>query len=71
MLDLQTEYVQDRQPHEILRDTRNRIRAMGLIHENLYGTPDLELVDSEEYIRNLVTNLIFSHGTAQDSMVAR
>ena len=71
MLDLQTEYVRERQPHEILRDTKNRIGAMGLIHENLYGTPDLELINCEEYIRNLVMNLFVSHGAAPDSVVAR
>ena len=70
MLDLQTEYIKDRQPHEILRDIKNRIRAMGLIHENLYGTPDLELINCEEYIRNLVMNLFVSHGTTPDSVAA-
>ena len=71
MIDLQTEFVQTRQPHEILRDTKNRISAMGLIHENLYDTPDLDSINCEEYIRNLVMNLLVSHGTAPDAVVAR
>lgn len=44
---------------------------MGLIHENLYGTPDLELIDCQEYIRGLVMNLFVSHGAGPDSVVAR
>ena len=71
MLDLQTEYAKERQPHEILQDTKNRISAMSLIHENLYGTPDLELINCEDYIRNLVMNLFVSHGATPDSVVAR
>jgi PAS domain S-box-containing protein len=40
-----------------LRESRNRVRSMALIHERLYQSPNLASVDMGEYTRNLVSDL--------------
>ena len=44
-----------------LRESRNRVRSMALIHERLYRSPNLASVDMGEYTRNLVSDLQHSH----------
>ncbi len=42
----------------ILQNTQNRIYAMALIHEKIYGSDSLSKVNMKEYIESLVTSLI-------------
>ncbi|MGB3756148.1 MAG: histidine kinase dimerization/phosphoacceptor domain -containing protein [Rivularia sp. (in: cyanobacteria)] len=58
LLRLQSGYIKDKQALEIFRDSQNRVRAMALIHENLYQTNNLEKIEFSEYIRKLTNNLI-------------
>ena len=41
----------------ILQESRNRIRSMAIIHENLYRTTNFSSIDFAGYIKNLVINL--------------
>jgi PAS domain S-box-containing protein len=58
LLRLQSGYIKDKQALEIFKDSQNRVRAMALIHENLYQTSDLAKIEFSEYIRKLKYNLI-------------
>ena len=58
LLRLQSGYIKDKQALEIFKDSQNRVRAMALIHENLYQTNNLEKIEFSEYIRKLTNNLI-------------
>ena len=58
LLRLQSGYIKDKQALEIFQDSQNRVRAMALIHENLYQTNDLAKIEFSEYIRKLKINLI-------------
>ncbi|MGB6298177.1 MAG: histidine kinase dimerization/phosphoacceptor domain -containing protein [Rivularia sp. (in: cyanobacteria)] len=58
LLRLQSGYIKDKQALEIFKDSQNRVRAMALIHENLYQTKDLAKIEFSEYIRKLTNNLI-------------
>jgi PAS domain S-box-containing protein len=51
-----------------LRESRDRIKSMALIHERLYASPDLASVDMGKYTRNLVADLRHSHGTEESSV---
>jgi two-component sensor histidine kinase len=51
-----------------LRESRNRVRSMALIHERLYQSPNLASVDMAEYTRNLVYDLQLSHRTEESSI---
>ena len=58
LLRLQSRYIKDKQALEIFQDSQIRVRAMALIHENLYKTNDLAKIEFSEYIRKLKHNLI-------------
>lgn len=57
LLNLQSEYIRDEQDLEMFKHSQRRIESMALIHEKLYQSKDLALIDFSEYIRDLVTSL--------------
>ena len=58
LLRLQCGYIKDKQALDIFQDSQNRVRAMALIHENLYQTKDLAKIEFSEYNRKLKNNLV-------------
>lgn len=52
-----------------VREARNRVEAMSLIHEQLYRQPDIGRVDLGQFIRTLAEHLQTSFGTARASLV--
>jgi two-component sensor histidine kinase/HAMP domain-containing protein len=63
LLNLQARRIGDPQTVIMLRDTRDRVRSMGLIHEKLYQSQDLVGINFDEYVHELVTSLFKSQGT--------
>ena len=61
LLELQTSYTQDPAAIEMFRESRGRVKIMGLIHENLYRSRDMSLVDIRENISQLAEHLRFSY----------
>jgi PAS domain S-box-containing protein len=61
ILNLQSSFVTDENTLEILQESRNRIRSMAIIHENLYRTEDFSSIKFASYIKNLTHNLIASY----------
>lgn len=57
ILNLQSSFVQDEKTLEIIQESRNRIRTMATIHENLYQTKNFESIDFSNYIKDLTSNL--------------
>lgn len=65
LLKLQSGYVEDERVLEMFKDTQNRIKSMTLIHEKLYRPEDMTgEIDFGEYVRDLATQLLRSHGTS-------
>jgi two-component sensor histidine kinase len=62
LLNLQADHIDDPMAYEMLRESRNRVYSISLIHEALYKSPDFEKVDFCDYIRNLTANLFSSFG---------
>jgi len=62
LLDLQSRCIEDGQLLEMFRDSKSRIKAMALIHEQLYQSSDLTSIDFDTYIRSLVNGLIAFYG---------
>lgn len=54
-----------------VREARNRVEAMSLIHEQLYRQPDISRVDLGQFIRTLAEHLQTSFGTARAALVIR
>lgn len=64
LLDLQEDYVKENSTAvNVLNESQNRILAMSLIHETLYQSKDLSLINFSEYIKNLISNLFYSYGS--------
>jgi two-component sensor histidine kinase len=61
LLNLQTQVVDDPGARSALRDSQMRVRSMALIHEKLYQSENLSLIDLGSYIRSLSNNLLQSY----------
>ncbi|QYO62418.1 GAF domain-containing protein [Leptolyngbya sp. 7M] len=64
MLKLQARVTQDTAVLDVLEDSRNRLRAIGLIHEILYRSNDLEQLNFDEYIQKLANTILATHSSA-------
>ncbi|BAY99062.1 signal transduction histidine kinase [Tolypothrix tenuis PCC 7101] len=62
LLRLQSRYINDEQACELFQDSHNRVRAMAIIHENLYQSNNLSKINFSDYLRSLVNNLLRSYG---------
>jgi len=57
LLGLQTSQLETDADRQVFVDTRERVKAMALVHEKLYQSGDLARVDFTEYVQGLVGNL--------------
>ena len=60
LLNLQAMKIKDPQSLEIINQSRDRIRAMALVHEKLYKSPDLAQIDMTDYLQGLSIGLFHS-----------
>ena len=60
LLNLQSQYIKDKEALDIFRESQNRARSMALIHERLYQSPDLKRIDFGDYIQTLSKDLFHS-----------
>lgn len=65
---LQSLQVEDKSAQAAFRQTQDRIKSIALIHEKLYQASDLARIDIAEYIRSLVTSLVFSFRVDADQI---
>ncbi|MBF0465209.1 MAG: PAS domain S-box protein [Nitrospirae bacterium] len=68
LLSLQTEKISDTNLQNIFKDSQNRIKAMALIHEKLYQSSNLAVIDVAEYIQDLSSELFHSYNTYSDTV---
>jgi len=68
LLSLQSARTKHPEAVSVLRESRNRVGAMALIHERLYQSPNLASVDMGKYTRDLVSDLQRSY-RPEDSSV--
>lgn len=60
LLNLQAESLSTESALEALTDGQNRVKSMSLIHQRLYQENDLRGVDVNDYLKNLIPQLISS-----------
>lgn len=58
---LQSRYVEDEQTLQVLTESQNRIQAMAVLHEKLYGSENLDRLDFEDYMQTLAQNAFLSY----------
>ena len=68
LLSLQSNYIKDEQALEAVKDSRNRVQSMSLIHQNLYQEENLMGVDVKDYISKLADNLFQSYNIRPDNI---
>jgi PAS domain S-box-containing protein len=61
LLELQCEYIHDKQSLRFFRESRDRIKTMALVHERLYASADLASINVCEYLENLASHLVQSY----------
>lgn len=61
LLSLQAGFLKDDKSQEIFNESRNRIKALALIHEHLYRSKELTKIDFTNYINDLIHNLFISY----------
>jgi len=62
LLNLQTRYMKDDVAINAVKDSKNRVNSMALIHQKLYQNDSLTGVEMEDYIQDLVESLFYSFG---------
>ncbi|MBI5679888.1 MAG: PAS domain S-box protein [Methanobacterium sp.] len=61
LLNLQSQYIKDKEALDIFKESQNRAKSMALIHERLYRSTDLKKIDFGEYIHTLATDLFHTY----------
>ncbi len=68
LLSLQSNYIRDEQALDAVKESRNRVESMSLIHQNLYQEENLTGIDLRLYIENLTDNLFHSYNIKPDNI---
>jgi PAS domain S-box-containing protein len=61
LLSIQSQYLADSRDLELFRRSQERVRSMALVHEKLYQTDDMAVIDFSLYIESLAHNLLVSY----------
>ena len=61
LLSIQSRQIQDVKAQDAVREGKDRVRSMALIHESLYRDSDILAVDSADYIDKLIHRLFSSY----------
>ncbi|PSB11314.1 serine/threonine protein kinase [Pleurocapsa sp. CCALA 161] len=65
LLDFQSNYVDDPKVIKLLENCQNRITAMAMIHQHLYGNSKLDRINFANYIESLLDNLAYSQASQE------
>jgi two-component sensor histidine kinase len=61
LLDLQSGFIKDSQAAQAIKESRNRVQSMSLIHQHLYGDKNVQSIAIDEYINHLAQSLFLSY----------
>jgi two-component sensor histidine kinase len=68
LLDLQSHTITDSQASAAVKEGKNRVQSMALIHQNLYSEGNIKGIMVKEYIGNLVQSLSDSYNISNDKV---
>lgn len=71
LLDLQSLTIADNQASEAVKEGKNRVQSMALIHQNLYSEGNIKGIKTKEYISNLLQSLCDSYNITNDKVKVR
>jgi PAS domain S-box-containing protein len=58
LLSLQVRQIEDATVRTLFEESQQRVQSMALVHEKLYQTKDLSVVNFEDYIKSIVSEII-------------
>ena len=68
LLRLQHKFGEDKKPSEILQEIQDKIQAMAIIHERLYKSSDLSLINLNAYLDNLLSYFDTSYNLPEQNI---
>ena len=68
LLSLRSDMVHDPQSLQVFQDCQNSVRAIALVHENIYQSYNLAQIDASEYVPNLVSHLLSLYNTHEPTI---
>ncbi len=68
LLDLQSISIKDQHASDAVKEGKNRVQSMALIHQNLYTEDNLKGIKAKQYINNLLQNLCDSYNISNDKI---
>lgn len=69
LLNLQSMRLSDTEAVNAVKESRERVQAMSLIHQRLYKTDDITGINMQEYVKDLADFLAASYGYGPDDIV--
>ncbi len=70
LLSLQSNHTGSEEATEVLKESRGRVKSMAMIHEKLYHSPNLSLLNMKEYLNNLVRDILRSYSSVSSNITA-
>jgi PAS domain S-box-containing protein len=68
LLELQSDQIQGDASRKFIRESQDRIRSMAIVHEQLYKSEDLAMIDFARYVDELVSSLYRSFVRSADKI---
>ena len=68
LLDLQSLTFGDKLAAEAIKESRNRVHTMALIHQHLYQEGNMKRIEMEDYINNLAQSLFSSYNVKKNKI---
>jgi two-component sensor histidine kinase len=68
LLDLQSQTIGDKQAAEAIKESRNRVQTMALIHQDLYSEGNIKGIDMPDYINKLALSLFSSYNVKKNKI---
>jgi len=66
LLRLQSKEVKDAKVLEMFKNTQRRVLSMAKLHENMYSTENLKLINVKKHLSGLISDIIDSYGLGKD-----
>jgi len=68
LLELQSDYIEEKKYKEIFKESQNRILTMSLVHEKLYQSSYFARIDIDDYVQDMVNLMFQSYGVSADKI---
>jgi two-component sensor histidine kinase len=68
LLDLQSMTIKDTKAASAIKESKNRVQSMALIHQNLYNVGNIKGINMQDYIQNLARSLFDSYNIQPDKI---